>query len=269
MRRISKLDGNSDATLQNEATGGLVERAVIEAIDSLATPKVRNALLALALRWAQQPHIPERGARVGEFVSGALFAAAEQVLGLNAAESIEDQLMPVALMVADDEVSSVRPSRPAAPNPDDAPELSWVLPPVVTPPSGRQRPALATDPAPAHTPIVVIASTDPNGVEQVTQVLAGVATVHVVGDALAILDELAFGTAMVVVDLRRPVVSVETLLALGPELPSQTPIVLWGERMTLETDLEAIGISLPSSWVCCGPLASAMDVGAVCRVLLD
>jgi len=248
-----------------------VERAVIEAIDALATPKVRNAVLALALRWSQQPHIPERGPRVGEFVSGALFAAAEQVLGLNAAEMIEDQLMPVALMVADEEVSSVRPSRPAGPadDDDDAPEISWVLPPVVTPPRGGRRPVLATDPAPAHTPIVLVASTDPNGVEQVTQVLAGVATIHVVGDALAILDELAYETAMVVVDLRRPVVSVETLLALGPELPSQTPIVLWGERSNLEDDLEAIGISLPSSWVCCGPQASAMDVGAVCRVLLD
>ena len=85
-----------------------------------------------------------------------------------------------------------------------------------------------------------------------------------------LLDELDHReTDLVVIDCRRPVVSVETLLALGPELPPGARIVLWGERADLEHRLSTIGIALPQSWVCCGPHASAEDVGAVCRVLLD
>lgn len=254
--------------MEHAPTGGLVERAVVEAIDALAVAKVRNAVLALALRWARHEVIPERGPEVGEFVSGALFAAAEQVLGQAAAESIEKQLLPVADMVAEQEVSSVRPSRPPKPD-SDYPEVTYVAPPVVTP-LVTARPAMPTTPAPAHLASVLVASVDPSGVSAMSLTLAGLATVYVVGDALEIIDELSHHEAsLVVVDCRRPVVSVETLLALGPELPDDARIVLWGERQNLEQDLSGLGIELPDTWICCGPQATADDVGTVCRVLLD
>ncbi len=251
----------------NATAGGPVERAVVEAIDALAVPKVRNAVIALALRWGQHPRIPERGPDVVSFFRGPLFAAAEQVLGVGAAESLEAQLAPIAEMVGSAEVSSVRPSQPPA---DDFPilHISSAPPAVITHPPGRG-PLFATDPAPAYVPVVAVASMDPSGLSEMSLALAGVATVHAANDALEILDELGDRrTDLVVIDCRRPVVSVETLLALGPELPPEARIVLWGERADLEQRLDMLGLELPDTWVCCGPQASAEDVGAVCRVLL-
>lgn len=255
--------------VQNAASASLVERMVVESIDALATPKVRNAVIALALRWGRHSRMPDRGPEVVAFVRGPLFAAAEQVLGVGAAESLETQLLPVAQMVGSAEVSSVRPSQP--PSEDDFPilHISSAPPEVVTHPPGRG-PLFATDPAPANVPVVAVASMDPGGLSEMSMALAGVATVHHAHDALEILDELGHReTDLVVIDCRRPVVSVETLLALGPELPPGARVVLWGERADLEQRLSTIGIELPDSWVCCGPHASAEDVGAVCRVLLD
>ncbi|MEZ4340563.1 MAG: hypothetical protein R3B82_28415 [Sandaracinaceae bacterium] len=265
MRRAVAAHGMEP--LQNAPSTSLVERTVVEAIDALATPKVRNAVIALALRWGRHSSIPERGSEVADFFRGPLFAAAEQVLGLGAAESLEMQLAPIAGMLASVEVSSVRPSAP--PDDDDFPllRISSVPPEVIAP---RRSPQFATDPAPPHVPVVAVASMDPGGLSEMSLALAGVATVHPAQDALEILDELGHReTDLVVIDCRRPVVSVETLLALGPELPPGARIVLWGERADLEHRLSTIGIALPQSWVCCGPHASAEDVGAVCRVLLD
>ena len=263
--------------MQNASSGGLVGRAVVEALDALAAPKVRNAVLALALRWARAAKVPESGPEVRTFVTGALFAAAEQVLGASAAESILSQLTPIAKMVGSEEVSQVRPSRvpppaddPEADDPDDFPELE-IARDSETPSRRRGDAALyRTGPAPESLSVVLVASVDPSGAQQVNRALAGVSRVQVVRDVLDILDELRrTDTSLVVVDCRRPVVSVETLLALGPEMPDDSQIVLWGERADLEADLHRIGSSLPDNWVCCGPDASADDVGAVCRILLD
>ncbi len=257
--------------MHDVAKGGLIERAVVESLDALAAPKVRNAIIALAMRWARTDRIPERGPEVALFINGALFAAAEQVLGQAAAESIDVQLAPLGEMVASSEISSVRPSRPAGPiDDDDFPEISVASPPELLRDPYARRPHFATDPAPAHDQVVLVASEDPSGVQEMSQALAGVASVEVVRDALDLLDELGrHDTSLVVVDCRRPVVSVETLLALGPELPSEARIVLWGERANLESDLSRLDSALPDTWVCCGPRASADDVGAVCRILLD
>ncbi|MBX3270304.1 MAG: hypothetical protein KF729_08580 [Sandaracinaceae bacterium] len=255
--------------MQRAPAAGLVERAVVEAIDALASEKVRNAVLELALRWSRNSTIPERGPDVADFVEGALFVATEQVLGLAAAEALAAQLAPIAAMVRSQEISSVRPTPDVGVARDSFPELSISSPiaPTSRPPAGGR---LVTDPAPERVPFVAVASSDPGGLDEMSRALGGVATVHAVRDALAILDELDDReTDLVVIDCRRPVVSVETLLALGPELPGDARIVLWGERADLEASLAQLGIALPDNWICCGPHASAEDVGAVCRVLLD
>jgi len=77
------------------------------------------------------------------------------------------------------------------------------------------------------------------------------------------------GSGLVVVDCRRPAVSVETLLALAPEMPRESRAVLWGERYDLEHHLSQLGASMPVEWVCCGPKATAEDVAAVVRILLE
>lgn len=264
--------------VQRATSGGLVERAVREAVDTLAVPKVRDVVLELALRWARLDEVPERGPEVGSFIAGALFHALEQVLGDAAAESVVAQLEPMAAMLADEEISSVRPSGPALEEPanehgeddDEFPEIRVAVTPDLVAPQVGGRALFATDPAPAMLPTILVASVDPGGVQELGLALAGSATVEPVGDALAILEHLdRDDTSLVVVDCRRPAVSVETLITLAPELPSDARILLWGERHDLEQHMEGLGIPIPQSWVCCGPDASAEDIAAIVRILMD
>lgn len=215
----------------------------------MATQKIRNAVIELALRSSERTSIPERGPEVAAFVSGPLFEAAEQVLGQERAEAIQEGLQPVLAMIPNP-ISSVVPSGACPPESieDVTSSGSW--------------------PAPAALPRVLVASASPSGIEKLGGSFAGTAEVEAVNDALEMLDELAERDSMLIVDCRSPSVSVETLLALAPELPRDSQIVLWGERHDLEASLASFGMSMPPAWVCCGPGASADDVAAVCRILI-
>ena len=243
-----------------------------EAIDALAAPRVRAVVIELALRWARLDAIPERGPQVGDFIRGALFQATEQALGASAAESILEQLEPMANMLAQQEISSVRPVAPAAApsaDEDDSPEISFSPPPDLRTRSGN-RAFHETDPAPANFATILVASVDPHSVQEIGLAMSGVASIEPVTDALAILEHLErLDTSIIVIDCRRPAVSVETLISLAPELPAGVRIVLWGERYDLESRMAAMGIPIPREWVCCGPDASADDVAAVVMILMD
>ncbi|MGE3630897.1 MAG: hypothetical protein AB7P00_13430 [Sandaracinaceae bacterium] len=256
--------------------GGLVERAVCEAIDAYAAPKVRAAVVELALRWARVSVIPERGPEVREFVEGALVHAAVQMLGAEAGDAIKAEMAPIVSMVAEREISTVRPSttpprgQPIIKPESDYPEIEigHSEPPVRT--ARGQRAASPTVPGPISFARVLVASMDPASVAELSRWLAGAATVEPVRDALEVLDNLGYGSCgLVIVDCRRPAVSVETLLALAPDMPKDARVVLWGERHDLEQHLARLGVRMPGEWVCCGPAASAEDVGAIVRILLD
>lgn len=270
------------------ASSRLVERAVKEAIDAVAAPSVREAILGLALRWGRYERVPEQGPAVTAFVENALFLAAEQSLGSELARSIVDQLQPIATMAARQEISTVRSSWPSTRGRggpevvhalDEAPSLeldeddesgeAHVLIMVDDEDDPPLSPRL-TDPAPRGLPLVLVSTSDPARIDQLGRALLGVATIVVVSDALAILEGLGEGKgALVVIDCRRPTIQLETLLAMAPELPRRHHIVLWGERPDLERRLSVDGDGLPAEWVCCGRDAEADDVGAVCRVLLS
>ncbi|GAB5546665.1 MAG: hypothetical protein SangKO_064250 [Sandaracinaceae bacterium] len=240
--------------------------AVAEAVGAFAAPRMRARVLSLALRWARRPDIPEWGPDVREFVEGPLLRAAEELLGADLGAAIRDELAPMVRMIDDAERSGVRksvPAPPAMPRMDYAP-----APPVLPTPPRREQRNMATDPAPRSLPIVLVASDDPSAVEALSSALAGHATIEPVRDALAIMEGLGGADAAVVVmDCRRPVVRVETLLALSPELPADSRVVLWGEPRTLDQSLKMLGIGLPPSWVRCGREAREDDVAAVCRVI--
>lgn len=117
-------------------------------------------------------------------------------------------------------------------------------------------------------PFILVSTEDPSSISALNQALGGAATLEPVGDALAVLQGLTDGRAsLLVVDCARPTVRLETLLALTPELPDGTRIVLWSEPRDLAQRLTG-GLSLPASWVCAGSSAGAEDIGAICRVLL-
>lgn len=262
--QLSRMNG----TVHNAPSGSLIEQAIAESIDALAAPRVRAAVVELALRWARLEYIPSRGNEVSEFVEGALYRAAEQMLGFEVAEAVKSDLAPMVSMLRDQEVSAVRPSAP--PDADsDYPEIQVQEPEAAAPVRRSQRPWLATMPEPIELKSVSVASTDPAAVSEMSRWLGGVALVEPVQDALAILENLGAGCDLVVVDCRRPAVSVETLVTLAPEMPEQSKVVLWGERQDLELHLGQLGARMPAEWVCCGPAASAEDVGAIVRILLE
>ncbi len=266
---------------------GMVEQAVAEAIDAVAAPAVRAEILELALGWARLPAIPERGPDVADFVEGPLFRAIEVTLGEEIALAVCEELEPMGAMVADAEVSSVRPSvrAPALVADDDDPELIFeededddpevsiddfrAIGSLRSPPVGRG-PSFPTDPAPRRElPRVLVASSDPSSVALLGAALGGVAYLEPAQDALGVLDGLGREKcSLVVLDCRHPSVAAEPLLAMQPELPRGSRVVLWGETPLLERQLEQLGSGIPRAWVRCGGDASAEDVAAVCRVLL-
>jgi hypothetical protein len=254
---------------------GLVEQTVTEAIDAVAAPARRVAVLKLALTWARREAVPERGPEVAEFVEGPLFRAAQELLGHELAEAIRLELAPIVRMTASQEISEVRPSTPVegyAPLPpdepeDDFPELTVEAAPE-EPFEAPRRQAAVTDPAPGSLPLLLVASVDPSTLQQLGRALAGVASLEPARDALAILENLGEGD-VVVVDCHRPSVRLETLLALSPELPGEARVVLWREAADLEAQLAAFGSGLPRDWIRCGEDADADDVAAVCRVLFE
>ncbi|MEC7518932.1 MAG: hypothetical protein VYE22_03650 [Myxococcota bacterium] len=250
---------------ESTSAGGLVASAVAEAVGAFAAPRVRAKVLELALRWARRGDIPEWGPDVRDFVEGPLLRATEELLGADLASAISDELAPMVRMLDDAESSGVRKSVPAPPA---LPDFERAPAPLPDRPRATGHRLMATDPAPSSLPIVLIASGDPGAVEALSLALAGHATVEPVRDALAILENLGGDDAAVVVmDCRRPVVRVETLLALSPELPPDSRVVLWGEPRNLDDSLRMLGVGLPPSWVRCGREARQDDVAAVCRVI--
>lgn len=268
--------------------GGLVERAVVEAIDAVAAPARRAEVLRLALTWARLDVVPEDGRGVADFVEGPLYRAAEEVLGAELAASIRDQLTPLVEMVAYDEVSEVRPSTPGlrptplddddfpeltiegAANDDDFPVLELEDDAASEPAPSRlaARPLLLTDPAPGTVPTLFVASLDPTAVQELGKAMVGVAALEPVSDALAVLEGLGEGD-VVVIDCRRPSVGLGTLVALAPELPKGARVVLWRERPEQHEQLAQLGTGMPKDWICCGADAKPEDVATVCRVLLQ
>jgi hypothetical protein len=240
-----------------------MERAVVEAIDAVAAPPVRNRILELALKGAGIRAVPDDGPEFRTFVEGALCRTIIYVLGEEAALSVHSELALLAEMVPADEVSEVRRSSwPAARRTSSDPEVTIEL--------GDARPLVETNPAPRDLPVLLVASSDPRSMSHLSSALSGVAYIEPVTDALEVLEGLGRGEAsLVVVDCRHPTVQAETLVAMQPELPPDSRIVLWGEQAALERALTSLPHGIPDAWILCGHEASAEDVADVCRVLLE
>lgn len=252
----------------------------------MATPEVRARVVERALRRGHRVEVPEDGPAVAEFVRGPLHAAVRERLGDGAAMAVLEELGPLAERLAGEEVSEVRPSIPwleidVTDLLDDLPpnELELELePPSLLPSSASSsedahdaplRAAVPTHPAPrTELPVIVVASSDPSSVSLLSFALSGLACVEVAGDVLAVLEALGRGTTpIVVLDARHPTIQADTLLAMSPELPDDSRIILWAGDWELDR-LATLGAGLPDGWVHCRLDASADDIADVCRVLL-
>jgi hypothetical protein len=240
---------------------GPFEQALTEAIDAVAAPQVRDRVLSLALAWGHHAVVPEHSDEVAYFVAGPLMRALEHVLGPATAAAVSDELAPVVAGLARRAVSSVRPRGPGPE--DDTPELE------IEEPAPRRR-GPGTDPAPKSLPTVLIASSDPGSVSALGLALSGAVYIEVVSDAVSMLEALGRGEAsLVVLDCRHPTLRAETLLTMQPELPQGGKVVFWGEQPALERQLDELGAGLPESFVFCGRDATADDIAAVCRILIE
>lgn len=240
---------------------GPFEQALIEAIDAVAAPTVRDRILGLALAWGHHAAVPEHSDEVAYFVAGPLLRALEHVLGPATAAAVSDELAPVVACLARTEVSTVRQS--VRPIEEDAPEIEIEEPAPV-----RRGPG--TDPAPKILPTILVASSDPSSVSALGLALGGSALIEIVADAVAMLEALGRGEAsLVVLDCRHPTLRAETLLTMQPELPAGGRVVFWGEQPALEKQLAQLAEGLTDQFVFCGRKATADDVAAVCRVLIE
>jgi hypothetical protein len=140
----------------------MMDRALREAIDAMASPEVRDSLILQALEGAAESAIPEGGARLQRFVNEFLGPTLRERLGYDAADAILTSLAPIVQM-ATEEISQVRPRSTRPQNTAQATAAhrsSKPTPKAVSAPSrARTTPAPATrtpvpgrSPRPARTP---------------------------------------------------------------------------------------------------------------------
>ena len=90
--------------------GGLISKAVREALSTLVSPQLCEQLISRSLASQGLTDVPESGAEIGEWLEGALRGEVEITVGPDAADLMMMQLGPIAAYAA-----IAQPSLPAAP----------------------------------------------------------------------------------------------------------------------------------------------------------
>jgi hypothetical protein len=266
----------------------LVARSLTEAIETVATPTVRDSVIGRALRDAGRSSIPEAGPEVLEFADGPLRHALSDRLGDDVASEVLDQIRPVlerasmrpsmrpaapavaaAVPLGSAKIGSVRPTRPA---PADPALLRASTPVDESTPeeesgvfAARRLPAL-TDPAPsAEMPIVFLASRDPGAAAALARSLGGRATVRVVEgllDLLEAVDEEARVRRVLVLDAAQPSIHVRSLVTVAPELAGRAKVLVWRAFDEDRDALESAPVSA-DEWERCSSHA-LVDLAEAC-----
>lgn len=281
--------------------GGLVSRAVREALGTLVSPQVYGQLIARSLKAAGLDEIPERGRALAKWIQGPLDREIDAVVGPDAAELVAAQLSPI---VAHASVPTPVPAAPSAPESAvrqgrDAfgseqptgmvgtatrgarPDLVRTARLKLTPEqlaelqndSGHTSRPQAQDDASRTVEgqtRVLTASASASAIGALKKYLSGTGTVLPVSDLVGLLDLLdgsELHEPILLVDCQRPTVHVTSIAAIGEDLPRGTTIVLWG--VTDETWGQLDRDRLPSCrWVRCSHEATTDDVGSLCAMLI-
>ena len=101
--------------MATQKDGGLVARAVREAVGTLVSPAVYGQLVARALQASGLTEIPESGAAIAAFIEGALLREVEQSVGADAAELVAEQLAPIVAHASVSRVARVQSLAPPPP----------------------------------------------------------------------------------------------------------------------------------------------------------
>lgn len=281
--------------------GGLVARAVREALGTLVSPQLAADLVDRALASAGLSEVPEQGRAIAHFVEGALLSEIEASVGSDAAELVSAQLAPIVAHATAQSAVGLPAARRGAGFASEPP--TGVVPSQALAPmrSGQlahtarvhltasqlqqlrlpdeeqgntQRPQPGSDESPGESinvlPRVLVASKAAPAVEELREYLSGSASVVAIADLVALLDALeepGLNKPIVLVDCRHPTVHFTSVAAIGEDLPSGTAVVLWGatDGMWRELDRERVPAC---RWVRCSLEATTDDVGSLCAMLL-
>ena len=96
--------------MASQKGGGLISKAVREALSTLVSPQLCEQLISRSLASQGLTDVPESGAEIGEWLEGALRGEVEITVGPDAADLMMMQLGPIAAYAA-----IAQPSMPAAP----------------------------------------------------------------------------------------------------------------------------------------------------------
>lgn len=251
-----------------------VARALDEALASVATQPVRDAVLTRALRDARRTSVPERGPEVIAFAEGPLRRALATRLGDHVSDEMLEQLRPVlerasrlasgrpTLQPVRDPGAALAPTFAPVRQDDDYDDESGIY--------STQRPL--TDPAPGGPlPLVFFASQDASASAALAQALGGRATVRIVEGLLELLDavqEDADARHVLVLDGGYPSIHLHSLITVAPELASTTKVVVW---RVLESDRAALASTREGSaadWIRCQD-RDVEHLAESCRRALD
>lgn len=276
--------------------GGLVARAVREALGTLVSPAVYEQLVGRALAAAGLSEIPESGRAIAAWIEGPLQREIEGTVGADAAELVAAQLAPiVAHASASAVVRQPEPARrdafgseqptgvvAAAPARGGRPDLARTARVKLSPDqmkklrdgdpgdtSRPEAPSPSSDAARAQQ-VVFTASADSAAVDSLRVYLAGSMVVVRIDDLVGLLDALeepGLLEPILLLDCRRPTVHVTSIAAIGEDLPRGTSIVLWGATEDAWRELDRD--RLPHCrWVRCSHEATTDDVGSLCAMLV-
>jgi hypothetical protein len=222
-----------------------IARALAEALETVATVAVSDAVIGRALRDAGYATVPERGPAVNDFAEGPLRRAIAERLGDDVSDEVLDQLRPVLARAASRVTLQPVPAveHQVAGTPLPTPSFAPLYAQDDRSAQGAQdeereedsgvyasaRPL--TDPAPrGPLPVVFLASQDALASAGLAQALGGRATVRVVDGLMELLDALeedADARRVLIVDGGYPSIQLPSLVTVAPELDSRLRVVTW------------------------------------------
>jgi hypothetical protein len=277
--------------------GGLVSRAVREALGTLVSPQLSEQIVARSLAVSGLAQVPEGGAELAPFCH-ALRSEIEVTVGGDAAELVSSQLSPIVAYAGAQLAAAAARAPATAQFPSERP--TGVMPAQAA--AKLRREALArtartklsaeeaaqlariadqqghtarpqadeSNPLIGSMPRVLAASAEPRSLADLERYLARTARVVEIIDLVALLDALDepnLHTPIVLIDCRRPTVNVASVAAIGEDLPPGTAIVLWGASETTWRELDRDRVPA-CRWVRCSQEATPEDVGSLCSALL-
>jgi len=285
--------------MATQKDGGLVSRAVREALGTLVSPQVYGQLLTRSLHASGLTEIPEGGRALALWLEQSLSREIETAVGVDAAELVLEQLAPIVA-----HATALRGPTPPPPTPAKSEDKrnAFGSEPVTgiapAPRGGRSDLARtakvkltreqmdklhqATSNDVGHTARpeapdveetielrrVLVASASAAAFSELQSYLAGTAEVVQIADLVGLLDILegdGLNEPILLVDCQRPTVHVTSIAAIGADLPRNTTVVLWGPSEEVWSQLER---EPTCRWVRCSSEADRDDVGSLCAMLV-